>query len=76
MNFDPLFLTIGLAALAVAVYLKVGQIKRKREFNRRMNEAIATARVNKARAETRGRALAAEREWGQPAVNVGKRWDV
>lgn len=76
MNFDPMFLTIGLAALVVAVCLKVAQIKRKRELKRRMDEAIISARLNKARAETRGHVLAAEREWGKPAVNVGKRWDV
>lgn len=63
MNFDPLFLTIGLAALAVAVYLKVGQIKRRRIMERRIKQAIEQATVNRARAETRGRLLAGEREW-------------
>lgn len=63
MNFDPLFLTIGLAALAVAVYLKVGQIKRRRIMERRIKQAIEQATVNRARAFQRGRLLAGEREW-------------
>lgn len=63
MNFNPLFLTIGLAALAVAVYLKVGQIKRRRAMNKRIKDAIEQSMVNRARAETRGRLLAGEREW-------------
>lgn len=40
MNFDPLFLTIGLSALVLACYLKFGQIKAKREQDRRIREAI------------------------------------
>ncbi len=63
MNIDPLFMTIGLAALAVAVYLKVGQIKRRRIMQRRIKQAIEQAMVNRARAETRGKILAGEREW-------------
>lgn len=63
MNIDPLFMTIGLAALAVAVYLKVGQIKRRRIMQRRIKQAIEQATVNRARAETRGKILAGEREW-------------
>ena len=63
MNFDPFFLTIGLAALAVAVYLKVGQVKRRRAMERRIKQAIEQSMVNRARAETRGHLLAGEREW-------------
>ncbi len=63
MNIDPLFMTIGLAALAAAVYLKVGQIKRRRIIERRIKQAIEQATVNRARAETRGKIIAGEREW-------------
>jgi len=63
MNFDPLFLTIGLAALAVAVYLKVQQVKRNRAIQRRIKQAIEQSMVARARAETRGKLLAGEREW-------------
>lgn len=64
MNFDPLFLTIGLSELACACYLKLGQIKAKREQERRIREAIERAQVVKARGEIRGKKLANEREWG------------
>lgn len=63
MNFDPLFLTIGLAALAAAIVLKVRQVKRRRIMERRIKQAIEQATVNRARAETRGKILAGEREW-------------
>lgn len=46
MNFDPLFLTIGLSALALACYLKFGQIKAKRDQDRRIREAIERATNN------------------------------
>lgn len=65
MNFDPFFLSIGLIALAVAVYLKVGQIKRRRAMDKRIKDAIEQAMVNRARRETRGQLLAGEREWGR-----------
>ncbi len=76
MNIDPLFMTIGLVALAVAIWLKLDQNKRKR----RMREIMERAQVVAARAavkpETRGKVLAAEREFGRPVLNCGKRWDV
>jgi len=75
MNFDPLFLTIGLSALACACYLKFGQIKAKREQERRIREAIERAQVVKARGEIRGKKLANEREWGLAEdYNPGKFW--
>lgn len=40
MNIDQLFMTIGLAALAAAVWLKLLEMKNKREQERRIREAI------------------------------------
>lgn len=75
MNIDPLFMTIGLAALAAAVWLKLREIKNKREQERRIREAIERAQVAKARGEIRGKKLAAEREWGLAEdYNPGKLW--
>ena len=65
MNIDLFFMTIGLAALAVAVYLKVGQIKRRRSMERRIKQVVEQSTVNRARAETCGKILAGEREWGR-----------
>lgn len=64
MNIGPLFMTIGLAALAAAVWLKLREMKNKREQDRRISEAIERAQVVKARGEIRGKKLANEREWG------------
>lgn len=75
MNIDPLFMTIGLAALAAAVWLKLREVKNKREQERRIREAIERAQVVKARGEIRGKLLANEREWGLAEdYNPGKFW--
>lgn len=75
MNIDPLFMTIGLAALAAAVWLKLREMKNKREQERRIREAIERAQVAKARGEIRGKKLADEREWGfAEDYNPGKFW--
>jgi len=75
MNIDPLFMTIGLAALAAAVWLKLREMKNKREQERRIREAIERAQVVKARGEIRGKKLANEREWGLAEdYNPGKFW--
>ena len=75
MNIDPLFMTIGLAALAAAVWLKLREMKNKREQERRIREAIERAQVGKARGEIRGKKLANEREWGLAEdYNPGKFW--
>lgn len=75
MNIDPLFMTIGLAALAAAVWLKLREMKNKREQDRRIREAIERAQVVKARGEIRGKKLANEREWGLAEdYNPGKLW--
>lgn len=75
MNIDPLFMTIGLAALAAAVWLKLRQMRNKREQERRIREAIERAQVVKARGEIRGKKLANEREWGLAEdYNPGKFW--
>ena len=75
MNIDPLFMTIGLAALAAAVWLKLREMKNKREQERRIREAIERAQVAKARGEIRGKKLANEREWGLAEdYNPGKFW--
>lgn len=75
MNIDPLFMTIGLAALAAAVWLKLREMKAKREQERRIREAIERAQVVKARGEIRGKKLANEREWGLAEdYNPGKLW--
>lgn len=75
MNIDPLFMTIGLAALAAAVWLKLREMKAKREQERRIREAIERAQVVKARGEIRGKLLANEREWGLAEdYNPGKFW--
>lgn len=75
MNIDPLFMTIGLAALAAAVWLKLREMKNKREQERRIREAIERAQVAKARGEIRGKKLANEREWGLAEdYNPGKIW--
>ncbi|AZF90063.1 hypothetical protein S3_058 [Pseudomonas phage vB_PaeS_SCUT-S3] len=75
MNIDPLFMTIGLAALAAAVWLKLREMKNKREQDRRIREAIERAQVVKARGEIRGKKLANEREWGLAEdYNPGKFW--
>lgn len=75
MNFDPLFLTIGLSALALACYLKFDQVKAKREQDRRIREAIERAQVVKARGEIRGKKLADECEWDLAEdYNPGKFW--
>lgn len=64
-----------LLALACACYLKFGQIKAKREQERRIREAIERAQVVKARGEIRGKKLANEREWGLAEdYNPGKFW--
>lgn len=75
MNIDPLFMTIGLAALAAAVWLKLREVKNKREQERRIREAIERAQVANARGEIRGKKLANEREWGLAEdYNPGKFW--
>jgi hypothetical protein len=75
MNIDPLFMTIGLAALAAAVWLKLREMRNKREQERRIREAIERAQVVKARGEIRGKKLANEREWGLAEdYNPGKFW--
>ena len=75
MNIDPLFMTIGLAALAAAVWLKLREMKAKREQERRIREAVERAQVVKARGEIRGKKLANEREWGLAEdYNPGKFW--
>lgn len=75
MNIDPLFMTIGLAALAAAVWLKLREMKNKREQERRIREAIERAQVANARGEIRGKKLANEREWGLAEdYNPGKFW--
>lgn len=75
MNIDPLFMTIGLAALAAAVWLKLREMKNKREQERRIREAIERAQVANARGEIRGKKLANEREWGLVEdYNPGKFW--
>lgn len=75
MNIDPLFMTIGLAALAAAVWLKLREMRNKREQDRRISEAIERAQVAKARGEIRGKKLANEREWGLAEdCNPGKFW--
>lgn len=75
MNIDPLFMTIGFAALAAAVWLKLREMKNKREQERRIREAIERAQVAKARGEIRGKKLANEREWGLAEdYNPGKLW--
>ena len=75
MNIDPLFMTIGLAALAAAVWLKLREMKNKREQERRIREAIERAHVANARGEIRGKKLANEREWGLAEdYNPGKVW--
>lgn len=75
MNIDPLFMTIGLAALAAAVWLKLREMKAKREQERRIREAIERAQVVKARGEIRGNKLANENEWGLAEdYNPGKFW--
>lgn len=75
MNIDPLFMTIRLAALAAAVWLKLREVKAKREQERRIREAIERAQVAKARGEIHGKKLANEREWGLAEdYNPGKVW--
>lgn len=75
MNIDPLFMTIVLAALAAAVWLKLREMRNKREQDRRIREAIERAQVAKARGEIRGKKLANEREWGLAEdYNPGKFW--
>jgi hypothetical protein len=75
MNIDPLFMTIGLAALAAAVWLKLREMRNKREQERRIREAIERAQVANARGEIRGKKLANEREWGLAEdYNPGKFW--
>lgn len=75
MNIDPLFMTIGLAALAAAVWLKLREMRNKREQDRRIREAIERAQVAKVRGEIRGKKLANEREWGLAEdYNPGKFW--
>lgn len=55
--------------------MKFGQIKAKREQERRIREAIERAQVAKARGEIRGKKLANEREWGLAEdYNPGKVW--
>lgn len=63
MNIDPLFLTIGLAALAAAIVLKVQQVKRKKAIREMMERALVIAARQKVKPETRGKILAGEREW-------------
>lgn len=75
MNIGPLFMTIGLAALAAAVWLKLREMKAKREQERRIREAVERAQVVKVRGEIRGKKLADEREWGfAEDYNPGKFW--
>lgn len=63
MNIDPLFMTIGLAALAAAIVLKVQQVKRKKAEREMMKRALVIAARQKVKPETRGKILAGEREW-------------
>ena len=55
MNIDPLFMTIGLAAFAAAVWLKLREMKAKREQERRIREAIERAQVEAAKRKARAR---------------------
>lgn len=48
MNIEPLCMTVGLAALFVAIVLKIGKMKRQATAERRKSAAIQNAMTAKA----------------------------